>query len=333
MSLSTNASIAASDLRSRPERALPADLLRCPTCASDLSQQSASLVCKENHSFPYRENVIDFSSAQAVDPVQGRSEQSFGVEWTRYYATLGWRSKDFASEKEMFLTYTKAMPNFFSNRLVVDAGCGNGRYINVVNNLASPPPRLIIGIDLSDSIFVAAKNCSVFSNALFIKMNLNLLPKILKEPVDYIYSIGVLHHTPNARESYESLSSCVKKQGFISLYLYGKGNPILYRVNSFLRNRFFRTWPHRLVYFLCVLIAIPCQIFRIKFFGPWMLDFINLFIFVSPDVHNMFDAYTAGYTSYHEKREVEEWYRKTGFDCVVESQLNHRSLYCIGRKI
>ena len=46
----------------------------------------------------------------------------------------------------------------------------------------------------------------------------------------------------------------------------------------------------------------------------------------------MFDAYTAGYTSFNEKDEVEQWYRANGFECVVESQSNHTALFCIGRK-
>jgi SAM-dependent methyltransferase len=308
------------------------NLLKCPLCGSDFSLHP-DILCAQGHSFPHRENVIDFSSVDKIDHLQTRSKQSFGIEWTQYYADLGWASKELSGETQMFLTYTRAMPNFFSDSIVVDAGCGNGRYINVINNISSPPPRLVIGIDLADSVFVAAKNCSNFSNVVFLKMNLSLLPKILKEPVDYIYSIGVLHHTPNAKESFDNLVRCVKKEGFMSLYLYGKGNSLLYRVNSFLRNRFFQAWPHKLVYYLAVLIAIPCQLFRVPFFGPWMLDFITRFVFISYDVHNMFDAYTAGYTSFHEKREVEEWYRSNGFDCVVESQLNHTSLYCIGRRI
>jgi SAM-dependent methyltransferase len=307
------------------------ELLKCPICDSDFSLKQNFVTCKKGHLFAYTDNVIDFSAAERVNHIQKRSERSFGIEWTKYYATLGWSGSEFASEKEMFLTYTRSMPNFFADKIVIDAGCGNGRYINVLNNICSPPPRLVIGIDLSDSIFVAAKNCKIFSNVLFVKANLNLLPKILKDPVDYIYSIGVLHHTPSAKESFDNLARCVKPGGFISLYVYGKGNRLLYRVNNFLRNRLFRRWPHRLVYALCVLIAIPSHIFRIKFFGPWMLDFVNRLIFVSPDVHNMFDAYTAGYTSFHDRDEIENWYRSHGFDCVVESQQNHTALYCIGR--
>jgi SAM-dependent methyltransferase len=233
----------------------------------------------------------------------------------------------------MFLTYTRSMPNFFIKKVVIDAGCGNGRYINIVNKISSPPPDLIIGIDLSDAIYIAARNCSVFSNVVFMKMDLNFLPRILKTPVDYIYSIGVLHHTPDAEKAFYNLAKCVKKDGFISMFLYGKGNPILYKTNSYLRNSFFQKLSHREIYYLCIFISIPCQIFRIKLFGPFMLDLINRLIFISPNVHNMFDAYTAGWTSFHEKNEVEQWYQNAGFDSVVESQLNHTSLFCIGRKL
>ena len=82
-----------------------------------------------------------------------------------------------------------------------------------------------------------------------------------------------------------------------------------------------------------MLVAIPCQLFKIKFFGPWMSDLVNRFVFVSSDVHNMFDAYTAGFTSFHGRGEVEQWYREAGFDCVVEEHLNRTSLYCIGRAV
>jgi SAM-dependent methyltransferase len=308
-------------------------LLRCPGCGSDLSRRADALFCINNHSFPYRDNVIDFSAAQAVNSIQERSKKSFQIEWTRYYPDLGWTPQRLPDEIDIFLTYTRAMPSFFCDGIVIDAGCGNGRYINVVNKISSPPPQLIIGVEISDSIFVAAKNCLIFDNVLFIKMDLNLLPKVLKKPVDYIYSVGVLHHTPDAEKAFYNLAKCVKKNGFFSMFLYGKGNPIQYRVNRFLRNRFFQKWPHWLVYCLCVLVAIPCQIFRIKFFGPWMSDFVTRFVFVSADVPNMFDAYTAGWTSFHEKQEVEQWYRNIGFDCVVEARLNYTSLFCIGRAI
>lgn len=314
--------------------ALPA-VLRCPQCGGSLSveEHRHQLRCVNGHAFAYDGNVIDFSRAMSLEPLQERSANSFQVEWTNYYSSLGWTDEELACEREMFLKYTRAMPNFFSSKVVVDAGCGNGRYVNIVNKLASPPPSLIIAVDISDSIFVAARNCATLSNVIFVKMDLNLLPAALARSVDYVYSIGVLHHTPDAHASFCSLARCVASGGFLSAFIYGKGNPVLWRVNTFLRNRFFRNWPRRLVYGLCVVIAIPCQMFRLRFVGPWILDFVTRFAFVSPDVHNMFDAYTAGWTSFHDKETVEHWYRENGMECVVESHLNNTSLFCIGRKI
>src|SRR6186997_2423510 len=91
----------------RPERFSPTEYLKCPKCGNDLSAEADSLVCTEGHSFLYRDNIIDFSSAQEMGPIQRRSEQSFGVEWTQYYSDLGWTPKELAREKEDFLTATR----------------------------------------------------------------------------------------------------------------------------------------------------------------------------------------------------------------------------------
>ena len=307
-------------------------LLRCPVCRSDIQPKTDAIQCDNGHSFSWRNNVIDFSHVIESNYLQERSKQSFGVEWNEYYPTLGWSDAESREEIDNFLIGTRAIPSFFSNRVVVDAGCGNGRYINIVNRLASPPPRLILGVDLSDSIELAARNCAAFANVVFLRIDLNLLPTVLKSPVDYVYSIGVLHHTPDAAQAFRNLASCVTEDGFLSVFIYGKGNSLLYRVNNFLRNRFFQPWPPRLVYWVCMLLAIPGQLFRIKFFGPWLSDFVNRFVFVSQDVHNMFDAYTAGYTSFHDRNEVEGWYRSAGFSYAVDERNNRTTLYCCGQR-
>lgn len=309
-------------------------LLKCPLCGHELSHQDSAFSCSHNHVFRRQNNLIDFSvAASGHDQAQEWTRKSFEAEWCHYYPRLGWQSRELAREVEMFLAYTRAMPNFFYNKIVVDAGCGNGRYINVVNTMCSIRPRLVIGIELSNNALLASRNCSEFDNVVILKMNLNDLSKVLRDPVDYIYSIGVLHHTPDAAESFCNLAQCTSVNGFLSVFLYGKGNPILYKVNSYLRNKVFSKWPNKLVYWLCSVVAVPCQVFRVKLIGSWLSDLVNRFVFVSSNVHNMFDAYTAGWTSFHDKAEVEQWYRRQDYDCVVVSQNNHTSLYCIGRRL
>jgi len=313
--------------------ALLEKLLKCPLCENELSYQGSVFTCRNNHSFRCQDNFIDFSVASNRNAIQECSKKSFEAEWCRYYPRLGWHSREVNHERDMFLTYTRSMPNFFYNKIVVDAGCGNGRYINVVNTMCMVRPRLLIGIELSDNAFLASKNCSEFDNIVIFKMDLNDLPKVLREHVDYIYSIGVLHHTPDAAGAFRNLAKCVRPNGFFSVFLYGKGNPVLYRVNLFLRNKLFSKWPNKLVYWICAMVSIPCQIFRVKQVGPWLSELMNRFIFVSADVHNMFDAYTAGYTSFHERGEVEQWYRDCQFDCVVSPANNYTAIFCIGRRL
>src|SRR5215468_11064383 len=101
MSLLSNAVIPKGhDPRPAIATPLPADLFKCPVCGYDLSTQPNFLVCTNGHSFPYKQNVIDFSSAEEIDHIQRRSERSFGVEWTQYYATLGWTAGELSVEKE-----------------------------------------------------------------------------------------------------------------------------------------------------------------------------------------------------------------------------------------
>src|SRR4030095_10684056 len=121
MSTSISASRMIGEVKDRSrvmETFSPINLLRCPQCQKDFSHSPDILVCEHGHSFSYKENVIDFSAAENIDPVQQRSKQSFGIEWTEYYANLGWSLKELAAVTETFLTCTRSMPNFFSNKIV-----------------------------------------------------------------------------------------------------------------------------------------------------------------------------------------------------------------------
>ena len=57
-------------------------------------------------------------------------------------------------EKSIFLNYTRLIPNQFKNKIVLDAGCGNGRYINIIKNFG---PKFVIGVDISEASYVCLK--------------------------------------------------------------------------------------------------------------------------------------------------------------------------------
>ena len=91
-------------------------LLKCPLCEHELVLKilpsPAGTIM-----FSVSRQLIDFSvAASGNDQAQEWTRKSFEAEWCRYYPRLGWQSHELAHEIEMFLTYTRAMPNFFTTR-------------------------------------------------------------------------------------------------------------------------------------------------------------------------------------------------------------------------
>ena len=60
------------------------------------------------------------------------------------------------------------------------------------------------------------------------------------ESFDYIYSIGVLHHTPDCEQAFKGLPRLLKPGGRIAIWLYSAYNP-WYRMSDV-----YRKWTRRM---------------------------------------------------------------------------------------
>lgn len=105
--------------------------------------------------------------------------------------------------------------SFLNNKIVVDAGCGNGRFAAIV----APHCKLLICLDIGNHIFETKKRLANFSNIVFIQCSLLHIP-LKPEIADFIYSIGVIHHTPSPHESLRQLTKILKPKGYISIWVY-----------------------------------------------------------------------------------------------------------------
>lgn len=287
------------------------EFMVCPTCRAELkpespllgeSMETGTLGCKGCGSgFPVIGGVPRFVKSDGY-------VRSFSDEWARFRTTQldsarGWNLSEERLKKSLDFSLED-----FRGALVLDAGCGMGRFAEIVCNYGGT----VFAADLSYAVDVAAKNLGRWKNAHVIQTDLRELP--FREGIfDFIYSLGVLHHTPDPRRAFESLVRFLRPGGKISVTLYSGYNRLYIRSTDLWRRVTTRL-PRRLVYLLCHLAVPLYYLYRIPVLGQignalWPIS-------LQPDpewrVLDTFDCYTPQYQFYHTHFEVYQWFREAG---------------------
>ncbi|MCG3173142.1 MAG: tRNA (mo5U34)-methyltransferase [Myxococcota bacterium] len=103
-----------------------------------------------------------------------------------------------------------------AGKLVLDVGCGQGRFADFALEAGAE----VVGVDLSFAVESAYSNMKHYSKAHIAQANVFELP-FKKECFDTIYSLGVLHHTPDCKAAFEKLIPLLKPGGRIAIWVYG----------------------------------------------------------------------------------------------------------------
>ena len=82
---------------------------------------------------------------------QARTRDSFGYEWTKLYPEHGHSTPEWQAERDIFLEYTRTVPSDFRGKLVLDGGCGNGRYAKLANDWGAR----VVAVDISAAVEIA----------------------------------------------------------------------------------------------------------------------------------------------------------------------------------
>ena len=112
--------------------------------------------------------------------------------------------------------------NEIKNKTIAEIGVGSGR---ILKNLLHFSPKTIYGIEPSQAINVAKTNLNSDKiNFLNIKAEeLNF-----ENEIDYIFSIGVIHHIPNYELAIKKIYRSLKPGGKFIMWVYGKEGNELY---------------------------------------------------------------------------------------------------------
>jgi SAM-dependent methyltransferase/uncharacterized protein YbaR (Trm112 family) len=205
------------------EKLLP--LLACPKCAGDINLTSVDerdgaeimtgvLTCaKCAATYPVTRGVPRFAVLEELPADKVATANNFGWEWEHF------TQEDELYADQMLGWLAPVTPNFFRDKLVLEGGCGKGRHTNLA---AVWGAREVVSVDLSSAVDVAFPATRHLENAHILQADIFALP--LKRVFDYAFSIGVLHHLPDPRGGFISLSQKVKPGGHISGWVYGAEN-------------------------------------------------------------------------------------------------------------
>jgi 2-polyprenyl-3-methyl-5-hydroxy-6-metoxy-1,4-benzoquinol methylase len=233
---------------------------------------------------------------------------TFGYQWNRFALTQLDSASATTRSRDAFLEKTGLALAGLRGKTVLDVGCGMGRFAEVVAEAGAR----VVAIDLSSAVDAAAANLSRFENAAVVQADVFALP-FAPESFDLVYSIGVLHHTPDTRRAFLALPRFVKRGGDVSIWVYHRG------LRRYLAtSRLYRLVTTRLAKGLLLRlcrIAVPLgAIERRGKIGAAIHWFFPVSTNPDPDwrILDTFDWYSPKYQWTHSDREVEEWFREAG---------------------
>jgi len=248
-----------------------------------------------------------FDRADDLHSLKQHTIQNFGFEWLEY-ARFGWDDPVYNIQREERVFRGKSLlsPEDIKSKLVLDAGCGNGRY----SYWAAKYGAQVIGVDLGDGVESAAQNTVELPDVQVVQGDIFNLP-FADQTFDVIFSIGVLMHTGDARRATGCLAKTLKSGGSLTIHVYGKGNPVYEFVDRILRNRTTRMSIPELQRFTAKAYQGRRQLERWHVAG-----LVERFVRLDPHPHCIFDWYAAPIATHHTYAEVTSWFSELGLEIV-----------------
>lgn len=235
--------------------------LACPDCRADLTIAEARLsgaqieegllACSGcDRRFPIESGVPNFvPAADREDVVQTTS--GFARNWDEFNDVILDCEK---LNDELFRDWIAPLePESMRGRLVLEPGCGMGRWLRVAANYG---PRMLIGVDYSTIAYTAARNVRHLDNVHVVRGDILHLP--LKSRIEVAYCLGVVHHTPEPERTFAAILDALAPAGVLTVWVYGaENNRWITRLVTPLRKHITSKLPHRVLGVLSILLALP----------------------------------------------------------------------------
>jgi SAM-dependent methyltransferase len=188
------------------------DLLCCPSCRSDLAQpDDSSLRCTAcSEAYVVRDGIPRFVPAENY-------ASNFGLQWNLFRRTQLDSFSGQPISRKRFFSYTGWTEADLRGALVLDVGCGAGRFTEIALSLGAR----VVALDYSSAVDACRINHEGAERLSIVQADIYRLP--LKEGVfDRVYCLGVLQHTPDVERAFRALPPVLKNGGALAVDVYPK---------------------------------------------------------------------------------------------------------------
>jgi SAM-dependent methyltransferase len=252
---------------------------------------------------------------------ENQTIKDFGEQWLKYRDNEG-----FYGSLELFSDMISPFLKLdeIKNCRVAEIGSGTGR---IVNMLLAAGAKHVIAVEPSDAYEVLCRNILAPERVTCIKITGDQLPAY--GDLDYIFTIGVLHHIPDPDPVVEAAFKALRSGGHFFVWLYGReGNRIYLALIQPLRI-LTKHLPHFVLAGLVEIIYRPL-VFYIKFchrlplpLKGYMLSILEK---MSPEKRRLiiYDQLNPAYAKYYTRFEAEKLLSDGKF---INIRIHHRHGY------
>lgn len=236
------------------------DLLVCPACPGDaplaLSDEtraggdiaSGRLACVGcGGAWPIEGGIPRFV-AEAEDYAG-----NFGFQWARWRTVQIDRLNGTTLTEERLLRDSGWARDWLDGKLILDAGCGAGRFADVMAGLGAR----VVAADLSRAVDACAATCAVHGDAVAcVQASIYALP-LRKGTFDAVHCAGVIQHTPEPAGAMQALPPFLKPGGRLAYNFYEAGGSRNWQLAKYaLRRATPAMRPDRLLALCRALVAV-----------------------------------------------------------------------------
>ena len=313
------------------------ELLRCPQCAQPLALQDAhwagarvesgALHCAGGaHRFPIRNFVPRFVATSNY-------ADSFGLQWQKFRRTQLDSHSGHPISAQRFWQASGWTPAQLAGQWVLDAGCGAGRFAEIALQAGAK----VVALDYSSAIDACYDNLSQYRHLNAIQADIYALP-LARAFFPFVYSFGVLQHTPDVAAAFAALPPMVAEGGRLSVDFYEKSwrsrllpkywlRPITRRIPPQRLFAVLETWVPRLWSLSCTLGRIPLLGAPLSRLVPVVNYSGSLPLTERQHLEwsllDTFDWYAPAYDSPQTARTLAEWSRRAGLQQLEVTRAGH----------